>query len=129
MHVWGDKDFDWEGLEAAMRGIVKELKFVRIPVRDFKEKWGTARIYCQLGWYSVHDIIYPGYAYSKFPQWLWDFDIYHGTEIVPFLCNWLVLPIHKYCYRRAYKRAIKKYPHLREEILCCADYNDLLYGL
>jgi len=39
------------------------------------------------------------------------------------------VPYQKFIYRRAYKKAIEKYPAIRENILCAADYPNLLEGL
>ena len=128
-HQWGD-DFDWGGLNEAIIYIAKNLKrWGRVSVRDYKEKWGSARIYCSLGWYSIHDIIFPGYCFSRFPKWLWTFDCYCGSKIVPFLFNWFVYPYHCWLYRKLYSNAVKKWPHLKEEILCAADYHKLLEGI
>jgi len=35
----------------------------------------------------------------------------------------------RFIYRLAYKRALKKYPFIREEILCAADFSELLEDL
>jgi hypothetical protein len=32
-------------------------------------------------------------------------------------------------YRKLYSDMVKKFPHLKEEIVCCADYDELLIGL
>ena len=128
MHNWGD-DFDWKGLDEAITFIETNLvRWGRINVRQAKEKFGTARIYCSLGWYQFHNITHPRTVYSRYPQWLWELDVYYGTKIVPFLFGW-VAHYHAWLYRKVYSMAVKKYPHLREEILCCADYNELLEGL
>jgi len=47
--------------------------------------------------------------------------------ILPF--SYMVLPYQKWLYRRLYGMAVKKWPYLRREILCAADYADLLQGL
>jgi hypothetical protein len=125
MHDWGEEDFDWEGLNDAINIIVHEFKKWRIGVRQSKEKFGTARIYCTLGWYQLHNITHPGHCYSRYPKWLWKLDIYVLSKIVPWL-NLIVIPIHKIVYRNAYKKACNKYPHLLVEICCCADYSELL---
>lgn len=125
MHFWGDGDFDWVGLDDSISMIAKNLKRARVNVRDYKEKYGTCRIYCSLGWYSLHDITHPGYVCYRYPKWLVHLDIYYLSKIVKLL-NWIVVPIHKWVYKNAYKKAVKKYPHLIEEICCCADYVDLL---
>jgi|SRR6185295_3226810 len=129
MHTWDEEDFDWKGLNEAIEYIALNLKrWGRISVRDYKEKWGTARIYCSLGWYQLHSITHPGHCYSRYPQWLWTFDIYCLSKVVRLL-NFVVLPYHKWLYRKLYSNAVKKWPLLRWEILCCADYDDLLKGL
>jgi hypothetical protein len=125
MHDWGEEDFDWEGLNDAINIIVHEFKKWRIGVRQSKEKFGMARVYCTLGWYQLHNITHPGHCYSRYPKWLWKLDIYVLSKIVPWL-NLIVIPIHKAVYRNAYKKACNKYPHLLVEICCCADYVELL---
>jgi predicted GH43/DUF377 family glycosyl hydrolase len=128
MHRWGD-DFDWEGLNDAINYIESTLvTWGRINVHQAKEKYGTARIYCSLGWHQFHSITHPRTVYSRYPQWLWELDIDYGTKIVPFLFGWVV-HYHAWLYRKTYANAVKKYPHLKEEILCCADYSKLLEGI
>lgn len=128
-HRWGDPNFDWEGLDAAGRYIGDWLcQYPRIPVRDIKEKFGTLRIYCSLGWYQFHDIMYPRYVYSRFPTWLWKLDCRYGYRFVA-LVNPLVTRIHIHAYRWRYRKAIKKWPHLRAEILCAADWPEYLRNL
>ena len=106
------------------------LRKWHVPVRDYKEKYGTVRVYCNLGWYNLHDVFYPGYAYSQFPKWLWGFDVYHGHKVLKYTgLNWLSVRYHMFLYRYAYKKAIVKYPEIRDNILNSADWNELLKGL
>jgi hypothetical protein len=125
MHYWGDKDFDWDGLDKAIRMIHKDLIFWRIAVTQAKEKYGTCRIYCSLGWNTLHSITHPGHCFSRYPKWLWRLDIYVLSKIIRKL-KFIVVPIHKWAYRRAYKKACDRFPHLVEEICCMADYIELL---
>lgn len=61
MHTWGDEGVDWDGINDAAEFIGTELKRrARIGVTQYKEKFGTVRVYCSLGWYNLHSIIYPG---------------------------------------------------------------------
>lgn len=130
MHDWSDESFDWKSLNEALELMEGILRFYRVPFRDIKEKYGTARIYTGLGWTSLHSIVYPGYVYSQFPDWLWGFDVYHGYNILKYTgITYLSYKLHCWAYRRAYAKAVKKFPHIREEILCCADYEELLEGL
>lgn len=126
MHSWSEKDCDWKGISDAAYYIGDSLrKWGRVPVRDMKEKWGTVRVYCDFGWHQLHDICYPGYAYSQFPKWLWKLD-----------CSWLgrlvriSYPIiswyHRKLYTHFYGQALAKWPHLRAEILQGADHPELL---
>lgn len=103
-------------------------KWGRVPVRSFKEKYGSVRVYLSLGWYQFHCIFYPGFAYSQFPKWLWKLDCTYGSILIR-LVNKLVLPYHIWLYKLAYKKAIKKWPHIKNEILSCSDYPELLTSL
>lgn len=128
MHCWGDKDFTyWKELNEAAKFIaVFCMKFGRITVQDWKEKWGTVRVYCSFGWYQLGEIISPKTrCYRSWPwytKWVWK--IY-----IPPLISRLFFPWQKFIYRTAYKLAIKKWPMIREEILCVADWSEYLGGL
>ena len=126
-HIWGDESFDWEGLNKAIKLINKKLRFWRIGIRQSKEKWGRIRIYCSLGWGQLHDITHPGHCFNRYPKWLWSLDCKYFSKIVSFF-NFIIIPIHKWVYINAYKKAVKLYPHLKEEICCDADYVKLLSG-
>lgn len=129
MHRWGDTDVDWKGVsEAACFIGVRLRRWARINVCQYKEKWGQVRVYCSLGWCQIHDITHPGHAYNRYPKWLWKLDCKYGFWIARLL-NWAVVPFHKWFYRQTYKKAVKRWPHLKDEILCCADYDELLKGL
>jgi hypothetical protein len=130
MHLWGDQNVDWAGINDAAWFIAKNLKrWGRVSVRDWKEKYGTVRVYCSLGWHQLHDITHPGYCFSRYPRWLWAFDCRHGSRIVQALTGWWIVPYHKWLYRFVYRRAVVKWPHLRQEILSAADFHELLRGL
>jgi len=129
MHRWGDNTVDWDGIEGAVELISSfSRRWGRLGGQS-KEKYGTVRFYAIFGNLSLHTLIYPGYAYNQFPKWLWVFDLCY---IGPFLnavvggmfTRWQVV-----VYRKAYQKAIKKWPHLRDEILSAADYEEFLEGL
>lgn len=129
MHSWEDTDVDWVGLSDAAYWIGYRLgKWGRISVSDMKEKYGTVRVYCYFGWTSFHTVIYPLHHYSQFPKWLWKLDCYIGYYLIRPL-NWIVRPIQSVIYRAVYKEAIRKWPHLAQEILTGADHMELLVGL
>lgn len=54
-------------------------KWGRVHVSQTKAKYGTCRVYVSFGWWGLHSITHPGYAYLRFPKWLqWvDFNIIH----------------------------------------------------
>lgn len=115
-------------LDQVAQFIGKRLLKARIPVSDFKEKWGTVRVYCTFGWYSLHDIVYPGFHFNHFPLWLQNLDYYVISHVVQRLSN-LAFPLQVRWYRQTYKKALEKWPHLRYPILECADYPEYLEGL
>jgi hypothetical protein len=131
MHSWGDDGVDWEGINAAADYIGVWLrKWGRVNVRQIKEKFGTVRIYCTLGWNRFHDIFYPGHCFFRWPGWAVTLDLFISHQ----LCFSRVLfevsyPIQRRLYRWRYTKAVEKWPHLREEILSCADWPDELKGL
>lgn len=131
MHSWGDENVDWDGIYDSARYIGVNLKrWGRVSVRDYKEKFGTVRIYCSLGWSNLLSITHPGWMhYRPYPKWLMTFDIYVLSRIIPVLTNWFILPFHKWLYKKLYKDMVKKYPHLKQEITCCADWHELLEGI
>lgn len=129
MHNWGDESVDWDGIYGAARFIAARLRRYRVNVRDYKEKYGTVRVYCSLGWSQLHSITHPGHVWCRYPKWLWILDCRYGSRIIPFLCNWAVIPFHCWLYRDTYRRAVEKWPHLRDEIVTAADFHELLEGL
>lgn len=124
MHYYGDKDFNyWEELDQAASYIgLFCRKYGRIGVSQYKEKYGTVRVYCSFGWDQFGEIIYPGYQWCKGRKWLW-------RVYIPFWVSRLFAPYQQFIYRLAYKNAIKKWPMIRKEILCCADWSEYLGGL
>jgi hypothetical protein len=131
MHDWSQTDVDWAGINAAAEYIGRNLiRWGRVPVSEIKEKYGSCRIYCGFGWYNFHTIFWPNYAYCRYKwKWLWHLDCATTVHKLFSILNYIIIPIHKRMYRYYYKQALKKWPHLWEEILCCADWQELLEGL
>ena len=133
MHRWGDESVDWDGIDDAARFIGKGLRRWRVDVRQYKEKFGAVRVYCSLGIAWWPQITHPGCVWLRWPRWL-DFISYAHSWYNPFYIarravNRLVVPLHKWLYRRYYREAVRRWPHLRKEILRAADYPKLLRGL
>ena len=128
MHQWGDEDVDWAGIDDAAFFIADWLKtWVRMPIRDYKEKYGTVRIYCSFGWYGIYSIWRPSYCW--YPKW-WPIrlDCWANNTFLFQLLNRLVTWVHKKAYVWRYKQAVKKWPHLYKEIVSMADYGELFEG-
>lgn len=132
MHNWGDKNVDWNGISDAAEYIGDFMvKWGRIVVSDTKEKWGTARVYCQFGWYDLHSIFYSRYHYIQWKQGslMWRLNYNKYVSLLVNKLGELIVPYQKYIYYLAYKRAVGRWPHLRKEILISADYPELLTKL
>lgn len=130
MHTYYDDDagkVDWNGIESAASFIGDYCrKWGRICVMQTKEKYGTARVYTSFGWTSLHSLVYPGYCYSQFPNWLWNMDCDYIGPVIRCLIEPWFIKWQYFIYRRAYRLAIKKWPHLFEEITRCMDFQKLL---
>jgi len=133
MHSYYDLNadlVDWDGIDSAAKYIGQGLqKWGRVDVHQYKEKFGEVRVYCILGFYMFHQLIWPGYVYNQYPwKWMWTADVY-----LPRWFKWCVnrfaVPYHQWLYYHFYKRAVARWPHLHDEILACADYPKLLEGL
>lgn len=107
MHIWGKPGVDWEGIDAAAEFIARWLLRAGVNVSQWKEKFGTVRVYCYFGL---------GYT-DRVPDRIID------------IVNKLIIPMQSAWYRQVYRQAIARWPHLSREIVCCADYPELLEGL
>lgn len=106
-------------------------KWGRIQIRQTKEKFGSVRVYCSMGLTSIYQLIYPCQIYLKYPAlFIRDWDYCLTNSVLRFFWfHHLFFKYQCFIYRIAYKRAIRKYPHLKSEILQNADYAELLIGL
>lgn len=125
-HDWGDEGVDWEGIDKAASLIVYTCRVYGRLGGDAKEKYGTVRFYVSFGYLSLHTLLYPGYHYIQFPKWLHTLDLYIISPVLQFFFERLFVKWQQKVYVYAYRLAVKRYPHLREEILECADWPELL---
>jgi hypothetical protein len=130
-HEWGEKDFDWNGLDEAVTYISGFCKKWGRLGGQAKEKWGCVRFYARFGTYSLLSLTHPNYChYGPYPKWLMTLDIWYGSKILKYTgIRWIFSKIQPIVYNRAYQNALKKWPHLRAEILCDADYLELIKGV
>jgi len=128
MHDWGDDWLYWDDLDEAARFISDYCSRWGRFGGQAKEKFGTLRFYA-LFHHNLHDLIWPGYVFTQWTpalaplRWLDDYVYRLGV------CNplrSLVIRWQTFVYARAYRLALKRWPHLRREILCCADYPEYL---
>lgn len=72
-------------------------------------------------------LLKPNHIYYRFPKWVRKVDYCIPTHWL----NPIIHPFFCWLYTRAYGNALKKWPHLRLEILSGADYHELLkkYGV
>lgn len=92
-----------------------------------KEKWGTVRVYVTgFGHINLHQLVYPGFAYCQFPRWLWIADLYVFGPILQKLFGGLMLKWQVMIYRRAYIKALKKWPKYKGAITLCMDYPEFV---
>jgi len=123
---WPDKKFNQVEDAASMIGEFV-ARWGRIGVMQTKEKFGTVRVYCHFGIDCIHSVIWPRHCWIH-KWWPYRLDLAISKLITP-LINRVLAPYQIWVYRKAYSQAVNKYPHLKNEIMCCADYGELLEGV
>jgi hypothetical protein len=109
--------------------IPSNLLYVR---RGGKPVWcgNSVRFYAMFGVRNMHSLTHPGWAnYAWYPKWLIRFD----TTVMPHVFKWTGMRRafsvwQPFVYSLAYKRALRRWPHLQAEILCDADWPELIRG-
>jgi len=104
------------------------VKWGRINVRQTKSKYGTVRVYCSLGYWSFHSFFHPTHIWVRWPKWLYTADLFVGQYVMKYL-NYLVVPYQKFIYKKAYERAVKRFPTIAKNILICTDFPEILKPL
>ena len=128
MHSWGDENVDWDGINDAAHFIGHWLSvWARVPVQQYKEKYGTVRVYCHFGWHGIYSIWRPSYAW--YPKW-WPMrlDFWLAETRLWQLLNRGVIHLQQMAYVHRYKKAVQRWPHLYKEIVSMADYGELFDG-
>lgn len=129
MHDWSDEDFDWRALEEACTYLETNCKrWARLGIWT-KEKWGTMRVSTTCAFFTrdcpIHQFFKPGHVYYRWPRW---FRRNIDRPVGKFLERIKVLPMLRWYQFKVltffWKRAAKKWPHIRKEIL--ADYETLI---
>jgi hypothetical protein len=128
MHDWSDENVDWQGINDAAYYIGHWLStWARIPVTNYKEKFGTVRVYCSFGIHGIYGLWRPRYAW--YPKW-WPMklDFWLAKTSCFRLFNRIVVALQVKAYVWRYMQAVKKWPHLYKEIVSQADYGELFDG-
>jgi hypothetical protein len=130
MHRWGDGFPYFDDVDNAAYDIRRFcIRWGRLGGQA-KEKYGTVRFYTNFGVRGLHSLTHPGYChYAWYPRWLIYLDIYHLPKFFYWTgIQWFFSKWQPFIYNLAYKRALKKYPHIEAEILSDADYPELIKG-
>lgn len=121
-HFWGDLDFDWKALDDAGYYIQRRCRqFARMGLH-IKEKYGTLRISTTCAYTSEYDFLYhlihPGYIYYNWPKWVRQYiDWPLGKTMKMLGVIYILQRWQRFTLKFFWKRAAKKWPHIREEIL------------
>lgn len=131
-HVWNDGWEYWKDLGDAIHFCKKHWRaWGRIGIAFSKEKWGVFNHNCQFYWGSwpIHELVKPGYTYYQWPKWLMLIEMEYLSKAVKYIgMRWLVQQWQKLVYNVVLWRALRKWSHIRDELLCDADYDMLWNG-
>lgn len=123
-HYWGEwPDKAFLDVEAAAGEIARFCRRWGRFGGFTKEKFGTARFYA-----SIHNVVdlwelwTGGYVFYKGPKWFWSINCALRFEAPFNLLMWWRTEV----YKMAYRRVLRKYPHIHNEIISGMDYPELL---
>lgn len=90
-----------------------------------KEKFGQVRFYAYIdGELDIWALLVGGYYYYKGPKWFWPINGFIAKHVkIPFE---LLYRYRVFIYKLAYKRALKRYPHIHNEIISGMDHRDAI---
>jgi hypothetical protein len=127
-HYWGDSGVDWKGINDAADYLSGYCARWGRFDGQAKEKYGCVRFYVDIGWFSLLTLLFPYYIPRWVPRWVTTVDYRVVQPVLDYLFGGLIRRWQKFIYIRAYKNAMKKWPHLRGEILAHADYPEWIPG-
>lgn len=131
-HDWNEDSFDWHSLGKACNFFLYLRSIGRVQISSTKEKYGTMRLEFLFwaGHYHefMHSMIYPGRLFIKWPYLVRLIDMYVFTPIARYsgLCR-LVTMYQRLVFNVLTIIAVKKWPHIRYEIMSELEFRDLLY--
>ena len=125
-HEWGNwTDEGFYDVGAAAREIADFCRrYGRFMGQD-KEKFGTARFYAYIdGRLDLWSLWNGGYFYYRGPRWFWKINCFIANNVtIPFD---LLGRYRVFIYKLAYKRTLRKYPHIHNEIISGMDHPEVL---
>lgn len=123
-HCWGEWS-DEAFADVGMAGY-EIARFCRRWGRffgDSKEKFGTSRFYAHMSnTVDLWELWTGGYVFYHGPKWFWYINCKLRFD-VPF---GLLTKYRIFIYKLAYKKVLRKYPHIHNEIISGMDHPDLL---
>ncbi len=115
-HYWGDETFDWREFDEAITYIHVQLTRVGFGVSS-KEKWGNADIYAYAWGGHIFDLLPYNFRRKYFPKALRTLDFKFGDLLSFLKILPLINKVQYMFYRRVYRRAFKKWPQFKYELI------------
>lgn len=117
-HFWGDNFEYFEDVAEAADFIASYCRrWGRFSCYG-KEKYGVVRLeYVYMGSTSFHSLLFPGKLYIDIPMWLYMVDSRFSMYVTQPLFGGLLYKYQLFILKRAYKLAVKKWPHIKDEIM------------
>lgn len=123
-HNWGDSWPFWNDLDKCIDFVWWFSTKIGRFGGQTKEKFGSLRFYVMFH-YQLHDLFYPGHYYirwGKFGQFL--DSIYTKPFFNPI--RRLICVYQEQIYKLIYWIAVRRWPHIMDEIVNSCDYDELL---
>ncbi len=150
-HDWSEDDFDWHALNSACNFFSTNIpRYARLCLYT-KEKYGTLRLECfGMGHRGIYGLLHPKAIYwnPKGPYYLkkpskamaklglmphmcsiWYTLNQYSAAIAGFTkLSWLFWQYQRAVFNIVTVLAVKKWPHIQDEILDEPEFDDMLYG-
>ncbi len=122
-HYWGDSWPHWDKLHKAIHEILGTWRKWGVGSHG-KEKYGTFRdhVWFYSGHWAIHELVYPGYVYYRWPRWVMRLDIKLGRIMQALRLHRPVRWYQRHVYNIAVQRACRKYPEIIDELVADLDF-------
>lgn len=131
-HRWGDTWFEQHGNDlhkAIGECMCIWVKWGRIGTHG-KEKFGTFRhhVYFYTGFWPIHELTNPGYAYYQWPKPMYKAELALGKVVQLIGIPKLIYRYQAWIYNYAIQRVCRKYPNVVDELVADSNYSELIKG-